>query len=194
MTVKRVFISLVCLLVTTWYASGQVAVKTNLAMDALAIPNAGIEVGLSKKLTLDVPVYYNPWKSVAWKNDENKFFKLFMVQPELRYWLCDKFNGHFFGVHAMGGAYNTTGIDLPFSPFDDLADYRYKGHFYGGGISYGYQYILNRHWSLEATLGIGYAHVRYKQYECKECGKQVDKDNKNYFGPTRAALNLIYVF
>ena len=119
MTVKRVFISLVCLLVTTWYASGQVAVKTNLAMDALAIPNAGIEVGLSKKLTLDVPVYYNPWKSVAWKNDENKLFKLFMVQPELRYWLCDKFNGHFFGVHAMGGAYNTTGIDLPFSPFDD---------------------------------------------------------------------------
>ena len=194
MTVKRVFISLVCLLVTTWYASGQVAVKTNLAMDALAIPNAGIEVGLSKKLTLDVPVYYNPWKSVAWKNDENKLFKLFMIQPELRYWLCDKFNGHFFGVHAMGGAYNTTGIDLPFSPFDDLADYRYKGHFYGGGISYGYQYILNRHWSLEATLGVGYAHVRYKQYECKECGKQVDKDTKNYFGPTRAALNLIYVF
>ena len=145
MTVKRVFISLVCLLVTTWYASGQVAVKTNLAMDALAIPNAGIEVGLSKKLTLDVPVYYNPWKSVAWKNDENKIFKLFMIQPELRYWLCDKFNGHFFGVHAMGGAYNTTGIDLPFSPFDNLADYRSKGHFYGGGISYGYQYILNRH-------------------------------------------------
>ena len=37
-----------------------------------------------------------------------------MVQPELRYWLCDKFNGHFFGFHLMGGAYNTTGIDLPF--------------------------------------------------------------------------------
>lgn len=194
MTVKRVFISLVCLLVTTWYASGQVAVKTNLAMDALATPNVGVEVGLSKKLTLDVPVYYNPWKSVAWKSEENKLFKLFMVQPELRYWLCDKFNGHFFGVHAMGGAYNTTGIDLPFTPFSDLASYRYKGHFYGGGISYGYQYILNRHWSLEATLGIGYAYVRYKQYECKECGKQLGKGSENYFGPTRAALNLIYVF
>lgn len=60
MIVKRVFISLVCLVVTALSVSGQVAVKTNVAMDVLAIPNAGIEVGLSKKLTLDLPVYYNP--------------------------------------------------------------------------------------------------------------------------------------
>ena len=191
---KRKLLSLVCMVVTAFTASGQVAVKTNLAMDALAIPNAGIEVGLSKKWTLDVPVYLNPWKSVAWKSEENKLFKLFMVQPELRYWLCDKFNGHFFGIHGMGGVYNTTGIDLPFSPFDDLDSYRYKGQFYGGGISYGYQHILSRHWSLEATLGIGYSYVRYKKYPCEDCKPMADKGTENYFGPTRAALNLIYVF
>ena len=39
MRVKRVFISLVCLIVTTLASFGQVAVKTNLAMDAVAIPN-----------------------------------------------------------------------------------------------------------------------------------------------------------
>ena len=129
-----------------------------------------------------------------WREQEGKLFKLFMVQPELRYWFCDKFNGHFLGLHGMGGAYNTTGIDLPFSPFDDLADFRYKGHFYGGGISYGYQHILSRHWSLEATLGIGYAYVRYKKYPCEDCKPMADKGTENYFGPTRAALNLIYVF
>ena len=194
MKAKRILISLVCLMAVSLFSYGQVAVKTNLAMDALAIPNAGIEVGLSKKWTLDVPVYLNPWKSVAWKSEENKLFKLFMVQPELRYWLCDKFNGHFFGIHGMGGVYNTTGIDLPFSPFDDLDSYRYKGQFYGGGISYGYQFILNRFWSLEATLGIGYAHVRYKKYPCENCPTMKEKGSENYFGPTRAALNLIYVF
>ena len=155
MSMRKAIILFFCLVVASVTASGQLAVKTNLAMDAFAVPNIGAEVGLSQKLTLDVPVYYNPWKQVMWKEQENKMFKLFMVQPELRYWLCDKFNGHFFGVHAMGGAYNTTGIELPFTPFDDLANYRYKGHFYGGGISYGYQYILNKHWSLEATLGLG---------------------------------------
>ena len=194
MNIKKAIISFVCLVVTALSASGQVAVKTNLAMDALAIPNAGIEVGLSQKLSLDVPIYYNPWKQVMWKEQESKLLKLFMVQPELRYWLCDKFNGHFFGIHAMGGAYNTTGIELPFTPFDNLADYRYKGHFYGGGISYGYQYILNRFWSIEATIGVGYANVRYKQYPCEKCPQITGQGTENYFGPTRAALNLIYVF
>ena len=66
------------------------AVKTNVAIDAVAIPNLGVEVGLSKKLTVDIPFYYNPWKY-----SDNKMLKLVMVQPELRYWLCDKFNGHF---------------------------------------------------------------------------------------------------
>ena len=194
MNMKKTILSFVCLVVTALSASGQVAVKTNLALDALAIPNVGMEVGLSKKLTLDVPVYYNPWKQVMWREQEGKLFKLFMVQPELRYWFCDKFNGHFVGLHAMGGAYNTTGLDLPFTPFDNLADYRYKGHFYGGGISYGYQYILNRHWSIEGTVGLGYAYVRYKPYPCEKCKPMGKKGHENYIGPTRAALNLIYVF
>ena len=55
---------------------GQVAVKTNVAIDAVAIPNLGVEVGLSKKLTVDIPFYYNPWKY-----SDNKMLKLVMVQP-----------------------------------------------------------------------------------------------------------------
>ena len=166
MVIRRFLFSWVCLLASSLFMYGQVAVKTNVAIDAVAIPNLGVEVGLSKKLTVDIPFYYNPWK----------------------------YNGHFFGFHLMGGAYNTTGIDLPFSPFDDLKDFRYKGHFYGGGVSYGYQFVLGRHWNLGATIGLGYAYVRYKKYECEECGDMLEKSNKNYWGPTKAALNLIYIF
>ena len=58
MEVKKVLISLVCLMMLSAFTvMGQVAVKTNLAMDALAIPNVELEVGISKKLSLDVPVY-----------------------------------------------------------------------------------------------------------------------------------------
>ena len=31
-------------------------------------------------------------------------------------------------------------------------------------------------------------------YECKECGDMVEKSSKNYFGPTKAALSLVYLF
>ena len=186
--IRKVLIVLGYLLTST-FMYGQVAIKTNVPMDVVRIPNLGFEVGLSKKVTVDVPFYYNPWKF-----SDDKQLKLSMAQPEVRYWLCDKFNGHFFGVHGMVGNYHTSGIDLPFSIFDDTNQYRYKGNFYGGGISYGYQFILGRHWNLEATIGLGYAYVTYKKYECKECGDMVEKSNKNYVGPTKAALSLIYLF
>ena len=174
---------------------GQVALKTNVPMDALLIPNIGLEVGISQKWTLDVPLYYNPW---SYKTTENgvgdKMLKLGMISPELRYWLCDKFNGHFFGVHLLGGVFKTTGIDLPFSPLKDLGKYRYKGNFYGGGVSWGYQWILGKHWNLGLNLGLGYAHIDWEKYECEDCGDKLPDGKDNYFGPTKAALNLIYVF
>ena len=185
---RKVLIVLGYLLCAT-FAFGQVAIKTNVPLDVVRIPNLALEVGLSKKVSLEVPFYYNPWKY-----SDSKQLKISMVQPEVRYWLCDKFNGHFFGVHGMVGNYHTTGIDLPFSIFDDTDKFRYKGRFYGGGISYGYQFILGRHWNLGLTVGIGYARVNYERYECVECASLDKEGHENYFGPTKAALNLIYVF
>ena len=187
---KKIFLGLVLYL--GFHAIGysqEFAVKTNLLYDATATVNLGVEAAISEQWTMDLSGNYN-----AWTLDEDVRYKHWLVQPEVRYWLCDKFNGHFFGVHGMIGNYHTTGIDLPLSVFDDTDKYRYKGNFYGGGISYGYQFILGRHWNLEATLGIGYARVDYKKYECKECGDMVEKSKKNYFGPTKAALNLVYLF
>lgn len=185
---KKLAFTLTCLfMVMTTYS--QMAVKTNFPMDALRLPNIGAEIGLAKKWTIDASFYYNPWKF-----SDTKQHKLLLIQPELRYWLCDKFNGHFFGLHLMGGSYNTMGFQPPFGLWDDMDTFRYKGRFYGGGLSYGYQFILSKHWNLETTLGFGYNYVTYRKYICKNCGRQIDKGNKNYVGPTKAAINLIYLF
>lgn len=186
---KRLKTLAVILLMTLTASAQQVALKTNVPLDILRMPNIGAEVELSKKLTFDLTGYYTPFK-----HSSDKQHKLLMVQPELRYWLCDTFNGHFFGLHLMGGAYNTWNVDMPFGVFDDIDKYRYKGRFYGGGISYGYQYILSPHWNIEGTVGVGYNYVTYKKYGCGNCGKKRDEGNKNYFGPTKLALNLIYLF
>lgn len=195
MVLRRIVLMAMILFASTCCLSAQVALKTNVPMDALLIPNIGLEVGISKKWTLDVPLYYNPW---SYKTTENgvgdKMLKLGMLSPEVRYWLCDKFNGHFFGVHLLGGVFKTTGIDLPFSPLKDLGQYRYKGNFYGGGVSWGYQWILGKHWNLGLNLGLGYAYIDWEKYECEDCGDKMPDGTDNYFGPTKAALNLIYVF
>ena len=74
-----------------------------------------------------------------------------------------------------------------------LGDFRRQGNLAGFGFSYGYQWILSPHWSIEGTLGVGYAHLHYSKYPCKECGERLSVNNRNYLGPTRAAVSIIYL-
>lgn len=93
----------------------------------------------------------------------------------------------------MGGIDN--GIDFLGSDFSQLSDYRYQGWFMGAGVAYGYSLILGMHWNMEFEIGIGYAYTRFDQYRCVGCGERIGQDKKHhYVGPTKAAVNLIYVF
>lgn len=188
----RQFITLFFFCAVFWVPSyGQwAAVKTNLLYDATTTINLGVEVGLADKWTLDVLGNYNPWE---FSNDRQ--LKHFLIQPEARYWLCEKFNGHFFGAHVHYGRYNAGNIKLPFGIGEEgIQKYRYKGWLAGAGVSYGYHWILGKRWSLEATLGIGYAYLGYDKYKiCPTCRQKLGDEVKHYFGPTRAALSVIYI-
>ena len=74
-----------------------------------------------------------------------------------------------------------------------LKDHRYQGNLYGAGVSYGYHWILNKRLSIEATIGVGYAYLDYDKYPCGKCGTKLKDGHKNYFGPTKAGVSLIYI-
>lgn len=172
----------------------KVAVKTNLLYDATSTINLGTEFGLSPKWTLDVSANYNPW---TYSN--NKKWKHWLVQPEARYWFCNKMMGHFIGFHTIAGSYNIGNVNAVFkflgTDFSKLKDYRYEGWFVGAGVAYGYSWVLSKHWNLEAELGIGYTYSKSDKYECASCGEKMEDDKTHhYVGPTKAALNLVYVF
>lgn len=171
----------------------QEAIKTNLLYGGATLtPNLGLEFGLSRKLSLDLSVGYNPWNLKGTKDSNEKLVHL-MTQAELRYWTCQKFDGHFFGVHGLYSQYNIGQKKLDFIFGSDSKDYRFQGTAIGGGFSYGYQWILGKRWSLEATIGIGAAYLSYDKYECKTCGNLVGTENKFYFGPTRVGINIVYI-
>ena len=107
---------------------------------------------------------------------------------------CEAFNGWFLGVHLMGGEFNVGEVDLPFGLFDDLSTHRYEGWYAGGGVTAGYQWPLSRHWNLEASLGVGYDYIRYDKFKCGECGEKLKSSHANYFGPTKLAISVLYVF
>lgn len=172
----------------------QFAVKTNLLYDATATVNAGVELKLAPKWTLDVSGNLN-----AWRFSGGKQWRHWLAQPEARYWFCNAFSGHFVAAHLIGGQYNfghlNMDINLLGSDLSKLKDYRYQGWFAGAGIAYGYAWIINRHWNIEAEIGIGWAYTRFDKFRCAGCGQKIESGlTHNYFGPTKAAINLVYVF
>ncbi len=198
MNVKKLFLValLLCMSFCT-YAQTEISqgkapivgLKTNLPYWGTATFNAGLEFRLAKKWSLDIEAGLNPFDG---KNDDGTYdrtLKHLRIQPELRYWFCEANNGHFLGLHVPYYLYNVADVKLI-----GLENERREGWGAGVGLSYGYQWFLSKHWSMEATVGVGYIYFEYDRYPCTDCGNRETNRHKNYFGPTQAALNLIYLF
>lgn len=170
------------------------ALKSNLLYDAVTNANLGLEFKLGHKWTFDLPVSYN-----GWTFHHNKKWKHILVQPSVRWWTCEAFNGHFFGLHGHYAYYNVGNIRWGGLKFPDNIDlrrgesYRYQGWLAGAGLSYGYSTYLGKRFNLEFEVGVGWAYLHYDKYRCAKCGEKIGADHKNYFGPTKAAITLVYL-
>lgn len=175
-------------------AGAQVALKTNVLYDAALSPNLGVEVRVAPRWSVELSGNLN-----AWTLDHGKKWKHWLLQPEARYWFCEAMGGHFLGVHALGGQYNVGHLNIPVNflgtNFKSLKENRYQGWFAGVGVAYGYSWMLHKHWNLEAEIGVGYVYTRFDRFECAGCGRKTASGrHKNYVGPTKAAINLVYLF
>lgn len=190
----RLQAALVALVLCAGMAYGQkVGIKSNLLYDAALTPSLGVEVGVAPKWTIDLSAQLNDWAV------DGRRWKQWFVQPEARYWFCRRFSGHFVGAHLIGGQYNFGQLNLPFkflgTDFHELKDHRWQGWAAGAGVAYGYSWILDKHWNFEAEIGLGWLYTRYDTYRCADCGRKVKSDTPhNYVGPTKAALNIVYLF
>lgn len=161
----------------------QVALKTNMLFLATTSLNASVEVAIGKRFSVDIWGAYNPWKF----RDEMRL-NFYLAQPEVRYWFCRKFEGHFIGLHGHYGRFSIG--QIPFIP--NLKQHEVRGNLYGGGLSYGYHWAIGRRWGLEATVGFGYAQMKYTRYKCGECAEPAGSYTRSYIGPTRAGFSIIY--
>ena len=128
---KRTILFLLLVAAACWQTAKaqDVALKTNALYWAATTPNVGLEVALAPKYTLELAAAYNPW---TFKDD--KKMRFWLVQPEVKYWFCEKFEGHFVGLHAHGAQF-----------YGGFNDKRYDGYLAGGGFTYGYDWILSPH-------------------------------------------------
>lgn len=138
-----VFLSALLMLAPLTSNAQYLGVGTNVLGWAAATPNLGLDIGLTKHLGLVVDAGINPFDFGPKKAN------FWAVQPELRFYPRYRFAGHYIGLEGHYAAYHDFG----------LRNYAYRGNLYGGGLTYGYSWMLNKSWNLEGFLGIGYTYL-----------------------------------
>ena len=164
-----------------------IAIKNNILYDATTTPNLGIELRLSNKWTAGMNIALNPWTF-----PDNKKLKHLLVAPQLRYWLCESFSGHYFGANIAYVHYNVSDIKFPFGLYGGVDGERRQGDLVAIGASYGYSWILSPHWSLEAEAGLDLGYTWSDRYDSPKCGTYRGSDNKFLVLP-KLALNIVYI-
>lgn len=161
--------------------------NTNALGWALAILNAGVEIDLAKHWSMDVPIFYAAHDYFV----PTIKFRVFAIEPEVRYWLKEDNMGFFFGAHFGVAQYN-----LAVNGTNRYQDHNGASPMLGGGLSVGYRcaFSKSRHWSAELILGAGVYDLHYDIFYNVPNGKLIDTQRKTYFGIDNAAVNISYRF
>jgi hypothetical protein len=185
--------------------AGRFAIKTNLLYaGATLTPNLAFEFATGERTSVEVSTGYNDWKNLwdfsdsgpEW--DINNIYKSRLKhifgKAEFRYWLRERFDGHFAGVGLFFGDYNVGDLDIPLL-FD--REFDYDGNVFGGSLSYGYLWRWSSHWAMEFNLGLGVAMMKYRKSFISGSTESYDLSNsitfrKTYVGPTSVGVKLVF--
>lgn len=156
------------------------AVKTNIAYDAVAILNAGFEIEVARHFTVEIPVIWSLWD---WKQDMG--LRVVAVQPEARYWFGRPGKGNAVGVNVGVGAYNFRHNDIRYQNTSGRP-------LVSAAVSYTYSLPIDSRWAAEFSLAVGYANAEYNRYYNIDNGALINTKTRNYFGPTKLGISLSY--
>lgn len=164
-----------------------VALKNNLAYDAILTPNLEIEFRLAPKWSMELGAAFNPFPL-----DDTKFPKWRHVSAWIapRYWFCNVFNRGFLSFNAAYAHYNVAGNAWPVSwMYKQVKESRYQGDAVMAGVSYGWHFAISPHFSVELEGGVDAGYTWYDQFECKHCGAKKDHGGRWFVLP-KIGVNL----
>ena len=157
----------------------QLRIKTNVLPWLGAIPNLGAEYVIGDKWSVDLDVWFCPWKI-----SDRYSIKTIAIFPEGRWWLKRNNKGSFVNVHLNIAWFNVR-----------ANAYRYQDTsrpLLGAGIGYGYRLKLNDRWGLEFEIGAGMAHTKYDRFYNVPNGALKDTRVTTYWGIDRLSVAFTY--
>lgn len=164
----------------------KLSVKTNAIGWGMLMINAAVEVDLSRRFSLNVPLYYSACNYFT--NDIK--FRMLAFQPELRVWPLAK-RRFFAGVH-----FGVTSYNLALGGKWRIQDHNGDTPAWGGGVNVGYRLPLSRNerWNVEFSLGAGVYKLHYDKFRNEYNGAYDSSVKKTFFGIDNVAVSFSYMF
>ncbi len=162
------------------------ALKTNMLMDAVAIPNIGLEVYIGKNWSLAANWHYAWWKT----DSEHWYWRTYGGDIGLRKWFGAKaaqkpLTGHHIGVYGQLLTY-----DIATGGRGYLGD-KWS---YGAGVAYGYSLPIAKRLNIDFTLGVGYLGGEYEEYlPIDHCYVWQATKDRHWVGPTKAEISIVWL-
>lgn len=190
----RVFINqaLVCLFFTTCFLSNaqracysvahtyssesSISLRSNLASWLILTPSIGAEYKSTDRLGL---ILDTSWIQLDLENTKYKYWRMWNVSPQLRYYLGRNLN-YYMGAQYSVGGYNVSGK---------------LGNYMGGGLTTGHQFYIGRNLLFDLGVSLGYLNfyntIRFKRIE--GVNYQVsEKYSSSHYGLTGVSMSLVW--
>ena len=135
---KRLFVLLLFVLAANAASAQYTAVRVNALGLATGTVNAGVDVAVSEKWSVEASAYWNPISTESLRT------KVLGAVVGVRRWRFEPHVGFFWGVHSALAQYRVGNRNK-----------RYNGWTVGVGASAGYSWMLHRRWNFSLEGGIG---------------------------------------
>lgn len=175
---RHLFIALLILTFATMTRAQMLAVKSNALMDVAMIPNVGLELTVSNRLSVAAQVY-------GTLNIYGMNTKAVALEPELRYWpISGVMNKLYVGAAALFARYDTR-----------FTTEAFKGDGLGAGLSFGWVWPLTKyHWNIEAGATLGVIRYSHKHSFIKDYIVDENYDqNGLVFMPFQIGVTFSYI-
>ncbi len=178
---KYIFVVLAVFALSASVKAQGVSLRMNALGWAMVIPNAGVEVALHERWSVLAEVYYSPlWDTQGFR------FKGFMATPEVRYYLGEVFQWHYFGIHgnyAYADRFQVGSMNVR------------EGNYYGAGVTYGYTWRIGKKWMYDMFIGLGWWQFKGDIYHQDYPDVKIsDNVTENKFGLSRIGATFAYKF
>lgn len=165
----------------------RMSLSTNMLYDVALIPNIGAEFYFGRRVSVRA-FYANSWWRFGGDAPRHRW-QVYGGELGARYWLNphDVNRGHYLGIFG-------TVVTYDFSPGKKGVMANEKNPNWGVSVEYGFRLPVAKRMSIDFNVGLGYLGGHYQKYDIMD-GHRVwtGTNRRNYFGPTRLGVDLIWL-